>query len=46
MNGPAAARLLIVDDEARHMHALCETLQEQGYITRGFTAGQAAAAAR
>jgi signal transduction histidine kinase len=45
MSGPAAARLLIVDDEAPHLHALCDTLQEQGYITRGFTAGQEAAAA-
>jgi signal transduction histidine kinase len=44
-NGPGAARLLIVDDEAPHMRALCDTLQEEGYITRGFTAGQDAAAA-
>ncbi|TLZ23470.1 MAG: response regulator, partial [Gammaproteobacteria bacterium] len=35
----AAARLLIVDDEAAHMRALCDTLQREGYVTRGFTSG-------
>jgi two-component system sensor histidine kinase/response regulator len=30
------ARLLIVDDEAVHMTALCRTLETQGYATTGF----------
>ena len=30
-----APRLLIVDDEASHMKALCETLADRGYETRG-----------
>lgn len=36
---PAAprAQLLIVDDEAPQMQALCDTLQDQGYATTGFT---------
>jgi signal transduction histidine kinase len=36
MNGPAIARLLIVDDEAAHVKALCQTLNAQGYATCGF----------
>jgi two-component system sensor histidine kinase/response regulator len=39
------ARLLIVDDEATQLHALCETLQLEGYITQGFSSGQQALAA-
>jgi two-component system, sensor histidine kinase and response regulator len=31
------ARLLIVDDEAAQMKALCDTLALEGYATRGFT---------
>jgi hypothetical protein len=38
-------RILIVDDEAAHTHALCDTLREQGYDPAGFTAGAAALAA-
>src|SRR5258707_9810267 len=34
------ARLLIVDDEAPLMTALCNTLREQGYDTSGFTSGR------
>jgi PAS domain S-box-containing protein len=34
------ARLLIVDDEALHMKALCDTLEQEGYATTGFTAGK------
>lgn len=33
------ARLLIVDDEAAPLRALCDTLQDQGYETAGFTSG-------
>jgi two-component system sensor histidine kinase/response regulator len=32
-----AARLLIVDDEAAHMRALCETLSGEGYVTTGYS---------
>jgi signal transduction histidine kinase len=35
-------RLLIVDDEAAQMHALCNTLSAEGYRTRGFTSPQLA----
>ena len=38
-------RLLIVDDEVAQMRALCDTLEEQGYATAGFTDGEAALAA-
>ena len=31
------AKLLIIDDETPLMLALCDTLQPQGYVTRGFT---------
>ncbi len=43
--GAPAARLLIVDDEARQMQALCETLELEGYLTRGFRSGREALAA-
>jgi two-component system sensor histidine kinase/response regulator len=36
------ARILIVDDEAAQMQALCDTLRSHGYETVGFTRGQAA----
>jgi signal transduction histidine kinase len=38
------ARLMIVDDEAAHMRALCETLQVEGYVTRGFASAKDALA--
>src|SRR5438067_159058 len=39
------ARILIVDDEAPQMNALCDTLQHQGYLTTGFTSANEALAA-
>jgi len=36
------ARLLIVDDEIKHVQALCNTLEEQGYDVLGCTSGEAA----
>ncbi|TLY91324.1 MAG: response regulator [Gammaproteobacteria bacterium] len=41
----AAARLLIVDDEAPLLRALCDTLAHEGYLTQGFTSGREALAA-
>ena len=38
-------RLLIVDDEAAHMQALCDTLEDHGYETVGCLNGEAALAA-
>lgn len=38
------AKLLIVDDEAAQMRALCDTLQQEGYAARGFTSGHEALA--
>jgi two-component system, sensor histidine kinase and response regulator len=38
----SAARLLIVDDEARQMRALCDTLELEGYATRGFSSARKA----
>lgn len=35
MNDRAAVRLLVVDDEAALMQALCNTLQQQGYRSTG-----------
>jgi signal transduction histidine kinase len=43
MNAPIA-KLLIVDDEAAQMQALCDTLQQEGYAVRGFTSGHDALA--
>jgi len=40
MNAAPLARILIVDDEAAIMRALCDTLRDQGYETTGFTAGE------
>jgi signal transduction histidine kinase len=37
-----AVRILIVDDEAAHMRALCETLRDHEYETAGYTRGQEA----
>jgi signal transduction histidine kinase/DNA-binding response OmpR family regulator len=39
-----AARLLIVDDEAALMEALCNTLELEGYRTAGFTSARSALA--
>jgi two-component system sensor histidine kinase/response regulator len=39
------ARLLIVDDEAAHLRALCETLEVEGYVTHGFASAKQALAA-
>jgi len=41
----AAARLLIVDDEATQMRALCDTLGVEGYATQGFSSARQALAA-
>jgi signal transduction histidine kinase/DNA-binding response OmpR family regulator len=41
---PAAGRLLIVDDEAPLMQALCNTLELEGYRTTGFTSARRALA--
>jgi signal transduction histidine kinase len=38
------ARLLIVDDEAAQMNALCQTLADAGYSTTGFTSATKALA--
>jgi signal transduction histidine kinase len=37
-----AARILIVDDEAPQMQALCHTLGDHGYVTTGFTSARQA----
>lgn len=42
MSALPAARLLVVDDEAPQLRALCEALREAGYTTRGFTSGREA----
>ena len=39
---PAAARLLIVDDESAQMRALCDTLGLEGYETHGFSSAKQA----
>jgi signal transduction histidine kinase/FixJ family two-component response regulator len=36
------ARLLVVDDEVAQMKALCNTLEEEGYTTAGFTSARQA----
>jgi two-component system, sensor histidine kinase and response regulator len=41
----APQRLLVVDDEASHMKALCDTLRDQGHAVEGFTSPAAALAA-
>ena len=45
MKSAPIARILIVDDEAANMRALCATLRDQGYETEGFTGGEEALAA-
>ena len=44
MNSSAQARLLVVDDEAPHLKALCDTLTSQGYTVTGFTSAREALA--
>ncbi|HEY2781150.1 MAG TPA: response regulator [Steroidobacteraceae bacterium] len=39
---PSGARLLIVDDEAAQLRALCDTLRLEGYVTEGFGSGRQA----
>ncbi len=41
---PAPHRLLVVDDEAAQMRALCDTLQFEGYSVQGFTSAREALA--
>ncbi|MGH9816745.1 MAG: sensor histidine kinase [Candidatus Acidiferrales bacterium] len=45
MDATPQPRLLIVDDEATQMTALCDTLEDQGYVTTGFTSAKEALAA-
>ncbi|HET6568644.1 MAG TPA: response regulator [Rhodothermales bacterium] len=45
MSDTQDARILIVDDEAALMKALCDTLRERGYDTLGCTSGKTALAA-
>jgi signal transduction histidine kinase/CheY-like chemotaxis protein len=45
VTAPPTPRLLVVDDEVAHMQALCSTLEQEGYVTRGFTSGHEATAA-
>ncbi len=42
MSDDAPSRILIVDDEASQVKALCDTLQEHGYEPVGCTSGDAA----
>ncbi|HEX5208667.1 MAG TPA: response regulator [Steroidobacteraceae bacterium] len=42
MDGEAINRLLVVDDEAAQVEALCRTLEDEGYTIKGFTATSAA----
>jgi two-component system, sensor histidine kinase and response regulator len=44
-NAPELARLLIVDDEAAHVKALCDVLRAHAYATVGCTSAQQALAA-
>ena len=41
----ARTRILVVDEEASHLRALCDTLNEQGYVTAEFGDTKAALAA-
>lgn len=45
MSNPKPARLLVVDDEAAQMRALCDTLEDEGYEVVGCSNGAAALAA-
>jgi hypothetical protein len=42
VNAATEGRLLIVDDEAAQMRALCDTLALEGYATRGFSSAREA----
>src|SRR4051812_15632776 len=44
MPDTSAAKILIVDDEAPQMEALCNTLRDEGYATTGFASGHEALA--
>jgi len=45
MSTPPKPSLLIVDDESAQMQALCNTLEQEGYVTTGFTSTADALAA-
>jgi two-component system sensor histidine kinase/response regulator len=45
VTAPAAARLIIVDDEPAQLRALCDTLGFEGYVTHGFSLARQALAA-
>ncbi|MGH8301457.1 MAG: response regulator, partial [Steroidobacteraceae bacterium] len=45
METEAINRLLVVDDEAAQVEALCRTLEDEGYSVKGFTGARAALAA-
>ena len=45
MHATPTAKLLIVDDEAAQMKALCHTLSDEGYAATGFTSAKEALAA-
>lgn len=40
MNAVSLARILIVDDEAANLRALCDTLRDKGYETEGAASGE------
>ena len=40
MNSLPLAKILVVDDDATQMRALCDTLRDHGYETAGFTTGE------
>ena len=42
MDSEAINRLLVVDDEAAQVEALCRTLEDEGYFVQGFTGARAA----
>jgi two-component system sensor histidine kinase/response regulator len=42
MSGPLLASILIVDDEAAHLKALCDTLSIEGYTTTGTPSARSA----
>jgi signal transduction histidine kinase/FixJ family two-component response regulator len=44
MSAPPLARVLVVDDEAPQLRALCEALEAAGYVACGFTSGLEAVA--
>ena len=41
MTDGVIAKLLVVDDEAAQMQALCDTLGQEGYEVHGCTTGEA-----